>query len=645
MVSRKLAVITAETSDLLLYLQQLHGDIEVIRPEAVAAADLAPFAAIALLGGVSDKPLLLRAAARNAIEAELKAGKKVFAEYVGSIGHVYAAPPQSTRFERLAVCADGVIAGLERGELLDEQCNMRIKPYAVSCSHDKPILQYTRVHAHDRADAGPELWREVSDRALWFDRPDGLLLICSFRLANFVRARFAPLRSAGKLAAFIAEWLLGEKADPDLIPAAYSTGSARPDLPVAEQIGACAERALHWFERSGVLVGDGAGGALEGPGTEIYPDGTQRMSDIRRVDCIGEIALPHMLEHLRTGEARPLRVAVHLQNLVFGPFMCRDKHEPTYGMIRWTEEAWGVCYQDDTARAMIPQLLKCLYMGTSEHLDDSVAALRFLVRTTGTDGTRVFRTINAKLDAETMRRLAETPGSLPSAHYNAYYHAALLLAHKLTGIGEFRDTAVRGLTTLMTAYPGTKREQSETQEYCRLLLPLAWLYWVTGEPEHRDWLYRVAEDLQKFRHISGAYVEWDEGYRAAMRHSAGTGESSLLAENGDPVVDLLYSNNWLPVAFIQSYFVTQDPLFKSLWEAHARFLVSAQIKSDNPLIDGAWARAYDADKREVFGSPADVGWGPWSIESGWTVAEIASGLLMGLMEDRLLPFYETTSKG
>jgi hypothetical protein len=128
-----------------------------------------------------------------------------------------------------------------------------------------------------------------------------------------------------------------------------------------------------------------------------------------------------------------------------------------------------------------------------------------------------------------------------------------------------------------------------------------------------------------------------------MRHEIGQGESSLISRNGDPVIDLLYSNNWLPIGFIQAYFVTKDPYFKQLWEEIAGFLVSAQLRSDNPVLDGAWTRAFDAERAEVFGSPADAGWGPWSIESGWTVAEISAGLLMGLLEERLLPHYEQGS--
>jgi hypothetical protein len=91
---------------------------------------------------------------------------------------------------------------------------------------------------------------------------------------------------------------------------------------------------------------------------------------------------------------------------------------------------------------------------------------------------------------------------------------------------------------------------------------------------------------------------------------------------------------------MQAYFVTKDNRFLELWEEHVSFLISAQLKSDNPAIDGAWARAFDVNLKEVFGSPADAGWGPWAIESGWTVAEITSGLLMGLLKEQLQHAYE-----
>lgn len=229
---------------------------------------------------------------------------------------------------------------------------------------------------------------------------------------------------------------------------------------------------------------------------------------------------------------------------------------------------------------------------------------------------------------------------MPCAHYNAYYYAALFLAYRLTGRESMLAVGIKGMETLMSHYPDTIREQSETQEYCRLILPLSWLYWVTGEEKHKEWLYRVTKDLQKMKHPSGAYLERDEGYKAHMRNEVGQGESSLLAENGDPVADLLYTNNWLPLAFIQAYFVTKDSKFLNLWKESVSFFANAQIYSDNTMIDGAWARGFDVELKEIYGSPADAGWGPWAIETGWTIAEVVSGMYMGLMRDELLPLYE-----
>ncbi|WP_309118944.1 hypothetical protein [Paenibacillus sp.] len=640
MQNKNIAIITAESSDLSELMLAFEPTATLIKPGEVSRYDLDRFEAIALLGGVSDKPLLLAPEERLLVEKEIRKGKRVFAEYAASIGHMYASPPQSTRFERLVYCAESPdIDGLTLGDVLDDQSGMRIKPHDIACSHGRPILTFASVNAHGFVEVSDEMLGRISDRALWFEEPDRLL-VCSFRLCRFRKARFAPHRKVAALISYILGWFFRTKVDLGPMRAAYSFvhadgGSATLESRIAHSV----ERAMAWFEKSGVLRDEGRGGVWEGMGTEIAPDGTQRVSAIRRVDCIGEAALPYFLNYLYASNERDLLVSERLHDYVFDYFLNKEPGE-LYGMMRWTEEAWGVCYQDDVARALIPHLLKCLYTGSRYRLDEAADALRFLVKTTGTDGTRVFRTDNLALTEEKLRALRSEPGRLPSAHYNGYYWAALFLAYKLTGERAFLETGVRGMKTLLDVYPDTVREQSQTQEYCRLILPLAWMYWATGEERHKEWLYRVAEDLQSFKHPSGAYLEWDEGYQAAMRHGMGEGESSLLAKNGDPVADLLYSNNWLPIAYMQAYFVTKDEWFLRRWEEHAAFLLSAQLAGDNPQIDGAWARAFDVELHEVYGNPADAGWGPWAIESGWTVAEIASGLLMGLLKHRLRPAYE-----
>ena len=113
----------------------------------------------------------------------------------------------------------------------------------------------------------------------------------------------------------------------------------------------------------------------------------------------------------------------------------------------------------------------------------------------------------------------------------------------------------------------------------------------------------------------------------------------MLAANGDPVADMLYSMNWLPFALIQAYFITHDDMFLILWRRVCTFLASIQLHSRDRLIDGAWPRAFDVEQQEVYGVPNDVGWSPWSIECGWTMGQTPIGFYCGLLRDRLLAFY------
>lgn len=57
-----------------------------------------------------------------------------------------------------------------------------------------------------------------------------------------------------------------------------------------------------------------------------------------------------------------------------------------------------------------------------------------------------------------------------------------------------------------------------------------------------------------------------------------------------------------------------------------------QIRSDDARFDGTWLRSFDYGRWEYFGSSADVGWGPYCVETGWSCALIDLGLLFYLSD-------------
>lgn len=622
----KLAIVTYRHSDISSLWGSLPGVVaEYHRPDEVTDCTLAGCDAVALLGGTGSRPLVLPACARAELERCITGGVRVFAEFTGSIDDIYTpAEAESTRFSRLVV--NGEIAGLNRGDLLEDQCNSHAKAY-FSKKKQPPLLYYKKlVPSHDSVSVDENDFSSLDSWALWLERPN--LMICTFKLCDFVRARFSPLPRWESLIRMISEWLTGME------PLHFARGytlTSDDGRPFETRLRECFDAGIRWYFESGMLIEDGKGGIREGLMTEILPDGAQNVADTVRADCTGEASMAFLADYLVNGTGRSLEISKRLEDF------CYDRLQISGGMydgmLRWSEVAWNVCYQDDNARVIIPSLLRIIYTGDRSRLPDCCRALDFLVRTTGTDGLRVARTDNLFLDDAETERLRTAPGGFPSAHYNAFYGAALVMCGRLASREDFIQVGVRCLESIMAVYPETVREHSETQELCRLILPLAWLYSVTGKDEHKAYLYRVTDDLSRLHHACGAYLEWDTGYKAACSRKE-NGECSLLAENGDPVVDLLYSVNWLPLGFWQAYLVTGDERFRQLWRGIAEFMMSAQLHSDNRMINGAWARGFDADKHEVYGIPNDVGWGPWAIESGWTVSEILAGLGFGLLDEK-----------
>lgn len=87
-----------------------------------------------------------------------------------------------------------------------------------------------------------------------------------------------------------------------------ASGEPAYTLGRSSELGACAQAAVHWFEASGTLLDGGNGGVLEGLGTEIYPDGHQKIAFPIRTDCCGEAAMAYFFHALATGDAESRHV-------------------------------------------------------------------------------------------------------------------------------------------------------------------------------------------------------------------------------------------------------------------------------------------------------------------------------------------------
>lgn len=610
----KIAIISRCESDLEAIISKY---AETVRIDPDEKCSLAEFDACALLGGVDEAPLILPIDLKLQIEAFRDSGRPLFAEWCFGVGYAYMdeGTAQNTVSQRMIYVGEEKY-GLEKGDLLDERAN-RFIGYAGLTDETRPILCLGgHIIAHDRASDIGKYKKE--EYALWY--LDKKTLVCSFRLCNYVKARFAPHERWDVIASLILVHLLGEDIKVETSPSVSMDHS--PVFPED-----CFKKGIDWIEKSGILLEDGESGVLEGFSHHILPDGRQLDAKTVRNDCSGEIGGALFFDaYLNSNESSRARFK-KLQRFCFEK-MYEDK-PPFVGMMRWSTVAWNVCYQDDVARTLLGTLLSMQLGGDRGYLGKVCGAMDFLLGTTGNDGLRVSRTDSQFLTDERIAQLKSSPSCFPCAHHNAYYMATLLLTHILTGEQRYFDAAVKGIESLMAVFPNTIREHSETQELCRLILPLAILYETTGEKKHEDWLYLVSETLEKYRDERGGYLEHDTGYLAKRSRTSGT-ESSLLADNGDPVQDLLYSVNWLPLGFAYAFKATGDARFLERWRALISFLSEIQTESDTPRLNGSWCRAIDSSRREAYGMPHDVGWGPCAVESGWTVGEILMGIGYGL---------------
>ena len=88
---------------------------------------------------------------------------------------------------------------------------------------------------------------------------------------------------------------------------------------------------------------------------------------------------------------------------------------------------------------------------------------------------------------------------------------------------------------------------------------------------------------------------------------------------------------------------TSDPKLERAEDKFAEYLCRIQTRSKKlPSLNGTWFRPFDDRRWEAWASSADIGWGAWSIESGWGQAWTAALLALRDQKTTVWDFTSTS---
>ena len=592
-------------------------------------------------------------------EAAAAKSLRLYIEYPASLPNLPVGAPQP--------------AGIRRGVITSDWFGPELRPLRIVALNGcqfvpvqatNALLVLAKVAGVDTAVFG--LKDTLMDPIL-FEHSPGLVLAATTRLSQFVTGRYLPSEAWRTIWETILCWLQPHATPPTL----HWTPTVRPTFSRDETLPPDAEsqalrRAADWIVRSRILrhpgwpdealkqslayntvrdpplaawpVGDGSLGLLEGYSSTIRADGSQPMRYAVRNDCLCETAMLLAFDSLSPGRQTNAQTASHLVEYLFqksglagGPRA--DPNEPSYGLIGWALDSPGAYWGDDNARALLGLAAASVALKDPRWDEALGRCLLANFRTTGRTGFREACVREQSLHTKGWEAYWKASPVQYSPHFQSWLWACFFWAYEQTGFEPLRTRSLKGLRQMMAAYPQRWEwvNRSGTIERARALLPLAWLVRIEDTPEHRRWLRRVAEDLIACQDASGAIRETigDGGHGIASNAAYGTGETSLIQTNGDPVCDLLYACNFALIGLHEAAAATGDPLYQQAEDRLARFLCRIQIRSEaHPELDGAWYRAFDFRRWEYWASNSDWEWGPWCIESGWTQPWIAGTLAL-----------------
>jgi len=613
---------------------------------------------------------------------------RVFVEYPSFLPNVDLDNPVKANLER-AVVNSSFFKGFPDSLHILNVNGLNYIPAHVNNSH----IVIAKVAGFDKADFGlPE-----KTSPLLFELPNYNVLVSTTNLSHFVKARYSPRKEWEAVWMQILAYLLPKLQVAELqheypINPLYGKEEAMPDSYQKESIN----RGIEWYSDAKMLahksydgvtqkiidegnqrlkwdkaipVGNGDDGVYECIFSQIDENGKQPIGIIKRGDCVSETAMAFACAGTVFDNQRYIDIAnnlldFYLLNSTATKNEYGDPNHGAYGLIPWgiSNEAWyKASYGDDNARLFISALTASSLTGEDRWDKTLMKTLVALLRTTGKNGFRGNRIDLPDFEKNGWEYYYNNDIINIHPHFEAYLWACMLWAYDKTGDILFLERTKKAILKTMANYPDKlKWTNGLAQEKVRMLLPLAWLVQVRDTPENRAMLLTVVNSIIDLQDECGAIREEIGDLKMGRypppqsNEAYGTKEASLISKNGDLVCDLLYTTNFAFLGLHEAYYATNDPKIKTACDKLAEFLCRIQVVSgDHPEVDGGWMRAFDFGRFEHWGSNADLGWGAWSIESGWTQGWIISILALREMDTSIwdltkkseLSKYYTSLKG
>lgn len=578
---------------------------------------------------------------------------KLYIEYPAGVPGIDFGSPEKPDWSRLVISTEKFGDTLPRLQILVAHDCQLLK---TTC--DNPLVVIGRVAGYNTAVYGIP----TNASPILFEKPEFSAFVATTKLSQFLTGRYAPHQEWRVLW----NWLLnqvspGKNIDIDWTPAVTAAYRESARIGPRQELQ-CFKTGLQWYLNSGVLVssarwprvldwiktnggetayadcldvgGDGSYGILEGYASGIRSDGQQKQRIVFRADCQAESAMVFAVNNWLHPGHQSSQIAKNLLDfLYFKSDMCgggrADPSNPNFGLIGWggIAPSWTVQnYGDDNARTMLATMLAAACLNSDEWNESLLKAMHANLRTSGRQGFRGSSISAPELEQNGWKYYHDRDFVYYSPHFEAYPWACYLWAYHHTGYRPFLDKAKTAIEITMAGFPD-KWIWNDNMERAHMLLGLSWLVRLENTPEHRQWAKTVATDLLAVQDTCGGLTERfrvssSTHYRVPASNEAyGTSETPLLQKNGDPVTDQLYVSGFSLLGLHEAAFALNDKDIKAGEDRLAQFLCRIQNRSKQfPYLNGSWFRAFDYKRWEGWASSGDLGWGAWSVETGWANA-------------------------